>query len=241
MFLNRNISRTLKDIARVFLLLAIFGLTAYVLSIPSVKQELFDINRTRALILGRGFTGTLLFVLISGLAVGLGVPRLWVSALAGGLFGAFAGTCVGQLASILGAIITFYVSRYLLRSIVIRRMPERFRVWYDRFNRHGFFWLFYIRLFPFANATVTNIVGGVSQVSFKTFLAATFLGYLPETVIFAMFGSSAAKQNWLQFAIAFTLLLLFLAGERLWQRSRRKRTSPTDTPIESFQVDHHNV
>ncbi|MGB9692701.1 MAG: TVP38/TMEM64 family protein, partial [Candidatus Sumerlaeaceae bacterium] len=177
----------------------------------------------RNLIQSRGQTGLLLFIAVAALVIGLGVPRLWVSALAGGLFGASMGTVVGQLASILGAIITFYIARFILRSVLVRRMPPRMRVWYDRINRRGFFWLFYIRLFPFANATVTNLIGGVSQVSLGTFLIATFLGYLPETIIFAIFGSSAAKKDSVQFAIAFGALVVFLAIERTWQYLRKRR------------------
>ncbi|MGC8841343.1 MAG: TVP38/TMEM64 family protein [Candidatus Sumerlaeaceae bacterium] len=215
--------RWLKDALRILLVAAIFGTTAYVLSLPQVRTEFFDVAHVRNLIQSRGQTGLLLFIAVAALVIGLGVPRLWVSALAGGLFGASMGTVVGQLASILGAIITFYIARFILRSVLVRRMPPRMRVWYDRINRRGFFWLFYIRLFPFANATVTNLIGGVSQVSLGTFLIATFLGYLPETIIFAIFGSSAAKKDSVQFAIAFGALVVFLAIERTWQYLRKRR------------------
>jgi uncharacterized membrane protein YdjX (TVP38/TMEM64 family) len=194
-----------------------------VLSLPHVREQVLDIDHVRASLRQSGQWGLLLFTLVSGLAVGLGVPRLWVSAFAGALFGAVLGTIVGQLASMCGAIITFYIARLLLRSVLLRRMPDRLRVWYDRFNKHGFFWLFYIRLFPFANATVTNLVGGVSQVSLKTFLLATFLGYLPETIIFAVFGSSAAKSDYVQFAVALVAILIFLVFERSWQYVRNRR------------------
>jgi uncharacterized membrane protein YdjX (TVP38/TMEM64 family) len=215
--------RWLKDALRILLVAAIFGTTAYVLSLPQVRTEFFDVAHVRNLIQSRGQTGLLLFIAVAALVIGLGVPRLWVSALAGGLFGASMGTVVGQLASTLGAIITFYIARFILRSVLVRRMPPRMRVWYDRINRRGFFWLFYIRLFPFANATVTNLIGGVSQVSLGTFLIATFLGYLPETIIFAIFGSSAAKKDSVQFAIAFGALVVFLAIERTWQYLRKRR------------------
>jgi len=215
--------RLLKDLGRVALVAGIFGATAYVLSLPHVREQVLDIDHVRTSLRQSGPWGLLLFTLVSGLAVGLGVPRLWVSAFAGALFGAVLGTIVGQLASMCGAIITFYIARLLLRSVLLRRMPDRLRVWYDRFNKHGFFWLFYIRLFPFANATVTNLVGGVSQVSLKTFLLATFLGYLPETIIFAVFGSSAAKSDYVQFAIALIALLVFLVFERSWQYVRNRR------------------
>ncbi len=221
--------RLLKDLLRVAVVGILFGTVAYLLSLPSVREQYLDIGHIRAWLRNRGWWGIAEFTLVCSLATGLGVPRLWVSALAGGLFGAVLGTVIGQTASILGAVITFTIARIMLRSVVLRRMPPAMRIWYDRFNKHGFFWLFYIRLFPFANATVTNILGGVSQVSLGTFLAATFLGYLPETVIFAIFGSSAAKKDALQFSIAFGAFLIFLLAELTWQFLRRRRNSLPDT------------
>ncbi len=235
----RRKQRWLKDAFRIAIVAAIFGTTAYLLSLPQVRAEFFDVDHVRSLIRAHGPGGILLFISLTALAIGFGVPRLWVSALAGGLFGAVLGTVVGQIASMLGAIITFSIARLLLRSVVVRRMPSQLRVWYDRFNKHGFFWLFYIRLFPFANATVTNVIGGVAQVSFWTFLVATFLGYLPETLIFAIFGSSAAKKDALQFFIALVALIVFLGVERLWQyaRKRRERAAQEERTSDSQGVE----
>jgi uncharacterized membrane protein YdjX (TVP38/TMEM64 family) len=224
---KRKLHRLLKDLARVLTVVVIFGTTAYVLSLPAVREQYLDVAHAREYLRTQGNAGIITFTAVTAVATGLGVPRLWISALAGALFGATMGTAVAQVASLLGAIITFYIARILLRSVVLRRMPERLHVWYERFNTHGFFWLFYIRLFPFANATVTNMIGGVSKVSLTTFLAATFLGYLPETLIFAIFGSSAVKKDAVQFGIAVAALAVFLLAERMWQyfRKRARRSS----------------
>lgn len=233
MNLSLHRKRLFKDTLRVAIVCAIFGATAYVLSVPKVREQVLDIEHVRQALRATGPAGIVLFICLSGFAVGLGVPRLWVSALAGGLFGAVLGTVTGQLASMIGAVITFYIARFLLRGVLLRRMTPKMHVWYERFNKHSFFWLFYIRLFPFANATVTNIIGGVSQVSLGTFLLATFLGYLPETVIFAVFGSSAAKKDYLQFSIAFAALVCFMAFERLWQYLRRRRDVEDSSQVAS--------
>lgn len=214
--------RWVRDTIRILLVLTIFGTVAFFASLPSVR-EFFSIEHLRRDFQERGLTGYLIFISVGGLAVGLGIPRLWVSAIAGGLYGAVLGSTLGQIASMIGAVITFYIARILLRDIVLRRMPARMRIWYQRFNENGFRWLFYIRLFPIANATVTNLVGGISQVTFLQFLLATFLGYLPETIIFAVFGSSAAKKDYVQFAVAAVCLVLFIVGERLYQRYRKLR------------------
>ncbi|MCX7625559.1 MAG: VTT domain-containing protein [Candidatus Sumerlaeaceae bacterium] len=238
---SQHRKRLVKDAIRVAIVCAIFGATAYVLSIPHVREEILDIAHVRNSLRAAGPAGMLFFIGISGLAVGFGVPRLWVSALAGGLYGAILGTVTGQVASMIGAIITFYIARLLLRSVLLRRMPAKMYVWYERFNKHGFFWLFYIRLFPFANATVTNLVGGVSQVSLRTFLLATFLGYLPETAIFAVFGSSAAKKDYVQFAVAFAALVAFLTIERFWQYLRKRGGVAEDPSVVACELERESL
>lgn len=231
---REKVLRWLKDVLRVGAVVALFGTTAYLLSLPQVREELLNVEHVRSRLQEFGPMAKVVFLGLGAFATGIGVPRLWISAIAGGLFGATWGSIIGQLASIIGALVTFFLARLLLRTVVNRRMPAWMRVWYHRFNEHGFFWLFYIRLFPFANATVTNVIGGVSRVPVTTFLVATFLGYLPETIIFAMFGSSAAKKDWLQFVMAAVCLIVFLVGERVWQMLRRRRgnlVTETDSTV----------
>ena len=174
---------------------------------------------------GYGWYGGIVFIAFAGLFTGVGVPRLWISVLAGGFYGAVLGTAVGHFSSLLGATLNFFIARWFLRGPVIRRMPARLKVWYERFNRNGFKYLLYMRLFPLSNATVTNTVGGVSKMTFPHFIAATFIGYLPLTIVFAIFGSSAAKQNYWQLLIGAAIFVTVLTVEH---RLRKRVTAEFD-------------
>jgi len=49
-----------------------------------------------------------------------------------------------------------------------------------------------IRLCPVGSNFLTNYLAGVTAIPFWTFLTASFLGYLPQSFIFALLGSGFA-------------------------------------------------
>lgn len=220
------------DLGRMGAVLLFFAALGYVLSLPSVREQVFDIGTHRDRIDESGAAGALFFFVVAGLLTGFGIPRLWISVAAGALFGAAGGTVMGHFASLLGATINFCIARWFLRGPVKRRMPRRMRVWYELFNRNGFRYLLYLRFFPLSNATVTNVIGGVSRMRYRDFFAASFIGYLPLTIVFAIFGSSAAKQQWWQLAIGAVLLVSVWLVERAW-RARMAGASRLDDDTES--------
>jgi uncharacterized membrane protein YdjX (TVP38/TMEM64 family) len=195
-----------KDVFRVVLVAFVFICAAFILKQPYVRDQLFDIHALRARFKGTGMRGIGYFVVFAAIANGFGVPRLWISAGAGSLYGALGGTLIAEVSTLLGASFNFLAGRSLLRGPFKRRMPRRMRVWYDRFNANGFRWILYVRFFPFLNATLTNLMCGVSKVRYGVFIAATAIGYLPFTVALATLGSSAVKQNWMQLVVG---LLVF--------------------------------
>ena len=71
---------------------------------------------------------------------------------------------------------------------------------------------------PWGNATALSLVSGASQMKYIEFIAATFIGYLPLTIIFALFGSSSSKNKPIQLVVGATLFLIFLAGRRVYKK-----------------------
>jgi uncharacterized membrane protein YdjX (TVP38/TMEM64 family) len=212
-----------RDIARVVIMVLVFAGVAYALTLPAVREQI-DVGKIRGWAQGHGWHGTLFFIVLSSCLTGIGIPRLWISTAAGAIFGAALGTVIGHFSSMLGATLNFYIARFVLRGPIERHMPARVRIWYDRFNENGFRWLLYMRLFPLSNATFTNTVGGISRMSYGQFFAATFIGYTPLTLVFALFGSSAAKHNYWQLAFGGIIFVSVLVGRSLYERWRGRVT-----------------
>lgn len=215
-----------KDVLRVALVVLFFLTIAVILQNPAVRATLFDIEHLRETLhpdrsLVDRLFAYLVFLVAGGLLCGVGFPRLWLSAVAGALFGALIGTPVALAATLAGAALTHFLGRSMLRSMVRARFSERFEKWDQRLQRHPFKWVLNARLFPLSNMVVTSLLFGACKVPMAPYLAASALGFLPFTIVFALFGSSAAKGDISQLLWG---LLLFLTAV-LIQRSYTRLTA----------------
>ncbi len=223
-----------KDITRIILVgLSFLGIAA-ALNNSYVQSQLFDIEVLRQQIQAGGLKSALLFIVAGSLVNAVGIPRLWICAAAGSLYGAIDGAAVGLIASLAGSTINFLVGRSMLRGPSKRNLPRRLQHWYTAFNDHGFRAILYLRLFPLTNATLTNLMGGASQMRFRDYFAATAIGYLPFTIAFATLGSSAAKQNGWQFAAGLGLFSVVALFHLVRSRKKKKNKVVTE-PAEDIQ------
>jgi uncharacterized membrane protein YdjX (TVP38/TMEM64 family) len=227
--MNRRLNRELfADILRVGLLVAVFTAMAVVLRRQDLHKLLFDVDTIRTELSGGGdFSGHVLSGLIFTLAGGgltvFFLPRLWVSAVGGIIYGAFTGTILSLLATLFGASVLHVAGKYLFAAVVERRMGDKVNLWKVRFQENAFWWVLYGRLFPFSNSTVMSLICGSCKVPFLPFLWGSLLGYVPLTVVFATYGSGGVKGNVWQIGLA-TLLLVC----SMYLRSFLKRWFPAD-------------
>lgn len=208
-----------RDIVRVISITVFFLIVALLLRSETVRHHLFDIATVRESLQNDGsFFGVLksyaIFVLVATILIGLGMPRVWVAAVAGTIYGAFEGTVVAYIASLGGCVITYQLGRSVLRGVAKRRLKKHLKTWQKRIARNAFWWVIYGRLIPFMNATMMNLLFGVVKVPIKPYLAASAIGLLPLTVAFALFGSGAAKGNFNQIVIG--VVMLALANGAYW-------------------------
>jgi uncharacterized membrane protein YdjX (TVP38/TMEM64 family) len=222
-----------KDLLRLALVAAFFVAAGILLNNSAVQAQLFDIDTMRAEVQGSGVRGLLIFMGVAAMVNALGIPRLWICAVAGSLFGAVDGTLIGLGTTLVGASLNFLMGRSLLRGPIKRHMPQRLRRWYKAFNRNGFRAILYMRLFPGANATLTSLIGGASHMRYRDYLLASFIGFLPFTIVFATLGSSAAKQNKWQLAGGLLLFAAVAAAQWAVSRGRKKLDMATEDPVEA--------
>jgi uncharacterized membrane protein YdjX (TVP38/TMEM64 family) len=140
------------------------------------------------------------------------VPRTWICVVAGTFYGAVNGSILSFLSALVAAMIMFIVSRLLLRGPIKRRMPEWMKPWYARLNADGFRWILLIRIAPVGHAMVANILGGVSRMKFTSYVTATAIGFLPETIGYATLGSSLTKMSFTQLLLGAGILAALLAS-----------------------------
>ncbi len=211
-------------------IVGIFATTALVLKSDFIRTHVLDIGSAREALhpddnIAAQFKSYFVFLFAGSLLIALGLPRIWVSAAAGSVYGAAIGFTLAMVTSMLGAAITYLMGRSLLRSMVRRRFEKRLGRWSDRFRESAFFWVLYLRLFPASNATLTSLLCGCLKVDFRAYTAANVIGFIPLTVIFAMFGSGAAKGNSSQLIFGGLFLLVAVLVQGWYTRSRRIRSA----------------
>ncbi len=172
---------------------------------------------------GRGLTGELIFLGMGGLATALGLPRQVVAFLGGYAFDLLLGTALGLLASALGCLLAFYYARLFGRSLVTARFPGKVRHLDAFLGRHPFSMALLIRLLPVGHNLSTNLIAGVSSVPALHFVAGSALGYLPQTLVFALAGSGVHLDPELRIGLAVALFVASgLLGVWLYRRFRAR-------------------
>lgn len=211
------------DILRIATLLAIFSLMALLLKRPDVRRLVFDIDSMRVMLQGGGgflhrALSCAVFIAVAGGLITLGLPRLWVSAVAGIIYGALLGTVVSLIAALFGASANYITGRSVLAAVIERRVGARLKEWRSRFRGNAFWWVLYARFFPFSNSTVMSVLCGSCKVPFTPFITGSFIGFIPLTVVFAFYGSGGIKGNFRQIGFATILLIASIFSRKFMDR-----------------------
>jgi uncharacterized membrane protein YdjX (TVP38/TMEM64 family) len=173
----------------------------------------------------QGLLGESLFLLIGALATAAGVPRQAVAFLAGYAFGTVIGVGVALAAQLLGCALAYGWARAVARGWAERRLAGRFgprlRPVVETLRDNPFGAVLALRLFPVGNNLALNLLAGMSALPALPFLAASALGYVPQTMVFALLGKGVRVDGAWQLALSGALLALSV-GLGLWLMRRHR-------------------
>jgi uncharacterized membrane protein YdjX (TVP38/TMEM64 family) len=177
---------------------------------------------------GQGLWGEALFVLIAALGTAAGVPRQAAAFLGGYGFGAALGTGLALLAQVLGCALAFFWARLVGRGWAERRLAgrlgHRLRPLRDALAGSPFGATLALRLLPVGNNLALNLLAGMAGLPAGAFLAASAIGYLPQTVVFALLGKGVRVEGAWQLGLSVLLLAASVAiGLWLLRRHRAGR------------------
>lgn len=142
---------------------------------------------------GLGLLGALLFVVLYVGASVFFIPGSLLTLGAGAVYGVIKGTVLVSVASTLGATAAFLVGRYLARDWVARKIAgnARFRAVDEAVAREGWKIVGLTRLSPVFPFVLLNYAYGVTRVSVRDYVLASWIGMLPGTVLYVYLGSLA--------------------------------------------------
>ncbi|MBS1214158.1 MAG: putative rane protein [Proteobacteria bacterium] len=198
-------------------------------------QHLFERDWIDANVRGHGFAGYGIFVAAGALVTAVGLSRQAVAFLGGYAFGAGFGLMLSTLATLTGCVLAFFFARFFGRSLVNQWLSGSMRRFNDFVQRDPFSMTLIIRLLPVGSNLATNLLAGVSQMPKAAFFAGSFVGYLPQLLIFSLAGSGITIGS--RWQIAFSLLLLAVSGLLGASLYRKVRRRPDFAGPFDFSVD----
>ena len=137
--------------------------------------------------------GPVLFVVLYVVATVLFLPGSILTLGAGAVFGLPTGVITVSVAATLGAAAAFLVGRYLAREAVAHKLEAypRFRAVDAAVAREGWKIVGLMRLSPVFPFNVLNYAFGLTRVTFRHYVLASWIGMLPGTVMYVYLGSLA--------------------------------------------------
>jgi uncharacterized membrane protein YdjX (TVP38/TMEM64 family) len=141
-------------------------------------------------------TAVVLFIILYIAVAGLSLPGATILTLAGGfVFGAVPAAFYVNIGATTGATLAFLAARYVLSDWV----EEKFGKWLEPLQRgfatNALSYLLTLRLIPLFPFFVVNLVTGLTRVPLGTYVAATALGIIPGSFVYAYAGRQLGTIN----------------------------------------------
>ena len=229
---NRGATDRQRTRRVVLLRIAALGAIIIVLSLLAYRMGWFDLRhvtaRVASLQTGRNtFTVGVIFFVLFAVTTGVGFPALPFTVAGGAIFGHLVGSALSWAAALAGSMLGYALARGVGRETA-RRWIARKQVGAALTQSTSFLTLLRLRLVPVIPLSVVNFAAGLARTRFRVYVAATAIGILPATVVFAYFADSlvrglqgAKTHAYWDVAIASSLLLLVSLAPMLAKKGAR--------------------
>ena len=143
-----------------------------------------------AFVQAHGAAAALGFVAAYILSVALSLPGAVILTLTGGfLFGAWLGAALAVASATVGATLVFLFARSVFGKDALSRLGPAAARLAVNIEANAWSYLLVLRLAPLFPFFLVNLVPAFAGVRLPVFVATTFLGIIPGTVVFALAGS----------------------------------------------------
>ena len=127
-----------------------------------------------------------LYIAAAALSIPVGV---YLTVAGGILFGAVLGGTASVVGATIGAICIFLIAKSAIGDYLVRRAGPLAQKLARGFRADAFSYLLFLRLVPIFPFWIVNLVPALVGVKLRTFAAATAIGIIPATFVFAFVGA----------------------------------------------------
>lgn len=195
-----------------------------------------------------GWIGFAVFAVLYILACVFFLPGSVLTLGAGVIFGVVKGSIIVSIASTLGATAAFIVGRYLARDWISSKIAgnEKFTAIDEALGREGWRIVGLTRLSPVFPFNLLNYAFGVTRVSLGQYVAASWVGMMPGTIMYVYLGSLAGSlatlgsgsgdqartpAQWAFYAVGLVATVaVTISVTRIARRALNQKIAPHDAP-----------
>jgi uncharacterized membrane protein YdjX (TVP38/TMEM64 family) len=146
-----------------------------------------------AIVAARPIEAPIAYVVIYAFLVAFSVPEGALATIAGGLlFGVALGGALAVIGASIGAVILFLAVRYALADLAAAKAARLMARIRPGIERDGFLYLLALRLIPLFPFWLLNLAAAACGIRLVPFAAATLLGIIPGTLVYASVGAGLA-------------------------------------------------
>lgn len=162
----------------------------------------------RTWILTFGGAAPVLFIFIYAVRPLILFPASVLSLTGGLAFGPVWGTVYTIVGATIGAVLSFWLARFLGNKLVSTRSKEKWGKLEKQLQQKGFIYILLLRLIPIFPFDLISYGAGVAKVNFTAFLFGTLLGIIPGTFAYNFLGSSFLHEKKSYIVIAVVVFVL---------------------------------
>jgi uncharacterized membrane protein YdjX (TVP38/TMEM64 family) len=135
------------------------------------------------------------YILFYAISCVIAIPGSVLTLAGGFLFGIAGGTLYVSVGATLGATLAFLTGRYLLRRRIVEKIGSnpKFQALDEAVAREGWKMVLLVRLCPIFPFPVINYGFGITRVSLKEYIWASWVGMMPAMVVLVYIGSLASS------------------------------------------------
>lgn len=177
--------------------IAVLAALIVLLTIVAFRFGWFDVQHVTRMIEGLqagrdSISVAVIFFVVFAVTTAGGFPALPFTVAGGAIFGHLLGSLLSWAAAVVGTMLGYAVARFVGREAA-RRWLTRKTVGEALTQSTSFVTLLRLRLIPVIPLSVVNFAAGIARTRFGVYVAATAIGVLPVTVVFAYFADSLVR------------------------------------------------
>lgn len=190
-----------------------------------------------------GWVGWLWFIVIYTLTCVFFLPGSVLTVGAGAIYGFWGGTLLVSISNLVGAVVNFLTSRYLIRGWLQRRLASKrkYQALDHAIAEDGWTIILLSRVSPILPHSVVSYACGLTRISLTKYAIASWIGFIPISAAYSYAGAFLGKfarakagmqhggESWIFYGLGLLVTIVVTVwSTRFAARALRARVEPGD-------------